>query len=371
MESVKERSIFEVNKWGHIIPLNFGSLGIYGQCVNALFDHFQYPQCLSVLVGNFLLCTTQHFTQHQINSFKNPDKIKDLQVLAKEVIQFGWNQENSNPNVVVGELDTLLNTLLTISQVSKQTFTYFEPLSTICSLVENQWIQESSKMMKSVFQDISDGGFLAHISVPSAQGKYDLYLQNQGQMFSLFSIRMQEVLNKLGNYQLNMDNFCYSFYFVAAKSEAFATLKDQVDYLTGFHSPSETLEGQEMSQLPTSNCYKFLEDIGVFVHRKQDKLQFKKIHDTLKNILRNDDVCHLFIMSIILNAEEARSLQNLYNHLLVKKLAEICFDFGEENGDNMLCLFRNLATDYTQLFGRFNLEMKKDMKKVNLLKEGK
>ena len=368
MNSVKERSIFEVNRWGHIIPLNFGSLSIYGQCIMRTVDHFQYPQCFSALVGNFLLCNTQHFTQQQINSLKNHEKIKDLQVLAKEIIQFGWNQDNSNPNVVVEKLDALLDTLCTMSQVSKQTFTSFEPLSTICSNVENQWIQQSSKMMKSVFQDISDGGFLAHISVPSAQGKYDSYIQNQAQMFSLFSKRMQEVLNRLGTIPLKMDNFSYSVYFVFAKSEAFTSLKDQVDYLTGFNNSSETLDGQEMSQLPTTNCYTFLEDIGVFVHRKQEKLHFKKIHDTLRDILRNDDVCHLFIMSIILNTDEARSLQNFYNHLLVKKLAEICLGFGEENGDKMLCLFRKLAIDYTQLFGRFNLEMKKDFQKVALLK---
>ena len=62
-------------------------------------------------------------------------------------------------------------------------------------------------------------------------------------------------------------------------------------------------------------------------------------------------------------------LQNLYQHLLVKKLAETCFGFGGQNGDHTLCLLKRLVMDYTQLFGRFNIEIKKDMQKVTLLKE--
>ena len=369
MESIKERSLFEVNKWGQIIPLNFVSLGIYGQCINALFDNFQYPQCFSVFIGYFLLCTTKHFTQEQLNSLEDSEKVKGLEVYAKEIIQFGWTKEASSLNVAVGELDTLVQTLCTISQVSKQTATCFEPVSAVCSLVENQWIQQSSKMMKSVFQDIPDGGFLPYCFIPAAKGDYGDTVQIQAKWFSLFFTRAQGILKKWGATKLDIDNFDVYARCLVTKTEGFDNLKYQIDYLNGSNDNQKTFDEMLMSQLPPSSTYKFLLHTGVFVHRKGEQLRFKDVCDKLINILSNDDVCHLFLMSILLNTDATRSLQNLYQHLLVKKLGEVCLDLDGENGDQKLCLLRRLVMDFIQLFGRFNLHFKKDMQKVTILKE--
>ena len=369
MESVKERSLFEVNKWGHIIPLNFVSLNIYGQCMNALFDHFQYPQCFSVLIGNFLLCSTQHFSQEQYNRLENPEKVKELQVLAKDVIQFGWNQENSNSNVAVGELETLLQTLCTMSQLSTQTTTCLEPLSTVCSLVENQWIQQSSNMVKSVYQDIPDGGLLPYCWIPMAKGDFGHTGQHTAKCYSLFSARAQDILKRWGTTKLDTNNFDLYMRCLLTKTEGFDNLKDQIDYLNGSNDQQKTFDEMAMSQLPTTSIYKFLLYTGVFVHRKGEQLRFKEVYDKLKKILSNDDVCHLLLMSILLNTNETRSLQNLYQQLLVKKLGEVCLDLDGDNGDQKLCLLRRLVMDYTQLFGRCNLEIKKDMQKLTILKE--
>ena len=371
MTEAQERPLYEVNKWGQIVPLNFVSLSIYGQCINALICHFQYPQYFSVFIGNYLLCSTDHFTKEQVGKIKDLEKVMELQVLAREIIQFGWNQENSNSRVAIGELETLLQTLCTMSHVSKQVHVSHEPLSTVCSMAENQWIQQSVNMMRSAFQACMDQELVFKCVVPAAQGNYEAYLQNQVQWYSWLGKRFQGVLNNFGSFDLNLNTFQTVCMCLYAKAESFDNVKEQIEWLRGDENPRRTFDEMMISHIPATDCYKGMVHVGAFVHRKRDQLRFKEIYVDLKKILKDDNVAHLLLMSILFNSDETQTLQNLYQHLLVKKLAEICSDFGGENGDHMLCLLRGLFKEYIELIGRQSLEIEKDIQAGTGLNEDK
>ena len=62
-------------------------------------------------------------------------------------------------------------------------------------------------------------------------------------------------------------------------------------------------------------------------------------------------------MSILFNSNETRSLQKQYQHLLVKRLAEVSSDVSAENGDHALCLLKGLLIQFIELNGRYNYEV--------------
>ena len=68
---------------------------------------------------------------------------------------------------------------------------------------------------------------------------------------------------------------------------------------------------------------------------------------------RNEDVAHLFFMTLLFNSDETRHFQNQYQYLLVKKLAKNRRYWGTDSGDSALCLLENLFGEYITLADRF------------------
>ena len=347
---------FEINKWGHVFPKHYIALSMYGHCIDTMIAHFQYPPSISVLVGHYLVSSTFNLTMEQYRSLKEPDKIKSLQSTTEKILLLGLDQQNLKPLEAKPHLEGLLKTLV---QICNQTYTTHEPLSPICSTIENQWIQQSSNMMKAVFQACPEVGFQTSASLQAVtENKYDLFQMNLKIVFSWWKRRMELMLSHFGDYTLNMENLQIFTFCMFTKGEAFGNFGVRLAWLSGADDPRKNFD-KSYQHLSTPKFCDFLTNKGVFVYRKKEKMLFKEVQHCLNEFIEDDDIAHLLFMTILFNSNETRSLQKQYQHLLVKKLAEVCSKFGAENGDDAFVQMNGLLSKFIMLIGRFKHEAMK------------
>ena len=87
--------------------------------------------------------------------------------------------------------------------------------------------------------------------------------------------------------------------------------------------------------------------------RKHDQFRFLKLVDELLKYISNDEVLHLFLMSLLFDNAESRALQEQYHYLLVKKLNMDCERYGAESGNHALNILKSYTNEYVEITIRF------------------
>ena len=342
-------------------------MDIYARCVEAINQNFQYPPFFSCLIGYYALFTTDHWTEVQKSSLKDPELIKDLQRQAEDIILLGWNDRNTDPNVGVGQLDTMIKTLDIMNQINSSTGEDItDTSSTICSLLENQWIEGSYNRFKQHFRANRLTSDLIKHFVAASHDNFTGYGNTQHSFVQLYKKRFENILDSFGTERVNMKNFQTLCMFCGLKGWSFKNLKEQLAWNMGSENPLEGYDEYAVNDLPAVNIYNLFLFFGVFRKRKEDQLRFKEVSKTLMEFARNEEISHLFLMTILFNSDDTPSLQNQYEYLLVKKLAEFKHLFGASNGDQALCSLRSLFAEYISLsekFMKFHIDDDEDMRK--------
>ena len=360
---IQVRRFEEVNQWGQIIPLqNFAALDLYTKCIDAIDTHFQYPSFFSGLIMYYTILTTDHWTHAQKSSLKDPQLIKSLQTQAEDIILLGWNSRNNDPTVGVGQLNTLVQTLHAMDKsMNCRVEDIMNPSSAVCSVLENQWIKSSFCRFQSNARTHQISSDIIKYLISFSNGNYEALHNFMTVSVPFFKKRWDTHLSSYGNYQLSLENVQTLVMIYGLKGPAFEKLKDNLAWLTGSNNPELSYDQFGVGNASTHSSYDVFASTGVFVKVKGEQLRFKEVYETLITVMRNEDVSHLFLMAVLFNSDETKHLQNQYQFLLVKKLAEFKNILGAENGDQALCSLKSLFTEYVTLSGRFLSSLKNQL----------
>ena len=358
--NTQRRSFEVVNRWGHIIPVkNHMSSSIFIKCIHAIDLYFQYPPFFTGLIGYYALLTIDHWTDEQKNCLKEPNLIKDMQKEAEDIILLGWNEKNSDSSVGVGQLNTLTKTLDIMKRVSNSNTFQCEDIkdikdtiSTVCSVMENEWIKESLGLLKEAFQTHPYSPQLIKLYIEMSQNKYDSWEQGKGELQEVYSNRMNTFFQNFGkSFKINSGSMMTISMFIGVHNQLLPNLKEQLAWSMGLPQQDEDLYG--VTSLPVVSLLGLLQSTGNFVCRKQEQFRFNQVVNDLKVFAQSEEISHLIIMSLAAIDETTGSLQKHYSTLLVKKLSEDCHLYGAETGDHALCILRSLLTEYVGLMERF------------------
>ena len=355
----QQRTFEEINQWGQVIPSEkFVALDIYTRCIEAINQHFQYPSFFSALIGYLIFFSTDHWSSAQKAALKNPGLVQCLQEQAESIILLGWNTKNTNPSVGIAQLDTLVKTLATMSHMalvgSSQCGEEINEISSnICSILENKWIKESFVRFQINSRKHQWSAEIIHCFIKMSKNNFSNFNNISSSLVTLVYKRYSSLLATFGDFKLNMTKFQRLLMFGALKGTSYESLKAQLAWNTGSLNPSALIDPFNVGALPVVNLYTVVNSAGTFVHKKREALRFKDVSDNLMKFARNEDVAHLFFMTLLFNSDETRHFQNQYQYLLVKKLAENRGYWGTDSGDSALCLLENLFGEYITLADRF------------------
>ena len=358
----QQRTFEEINQWGQVIPSEkFVALDIYTRCIEAINQHFQYPSFFSALIGYLIFFSTDHWSSAQKAALKNPGLVQCLQEQAESIILLGWNTKNTNPSVGIAQLDTLVKTLATMSHMalvgSSQCGEEINEISSnICSILENKWIKESFVRFQINSRKHQWSAEIIHCFIKMSKNNFSNFNNISSSLVTLVYKRYSSLLATFGDFKLNMTKFQRLLMFGALKGTSYESLKAQLAWNTGSLNPSALIDPFNVGALPVVNLYTVVNSAGTFVHKKREALRFKDVSDNLMKFARNEDVAHLFFMTLLFNSDETRHFQNQYQYLLVKKLAENQRYLGADSGDSALCLLENLFGEYITLADRFIAE---------------
>ena len=345
-------------------------MDIYARCIEAINQNFQYPPFFSCLIGYYALFATDHWTEVQKSSLKDPALIKDLQRQAEDIILLGWNNRNTDANIGIGQLDIMIKTLDIMNQINSSTGEDItDTSSTICSLLENQWIEGSYKRIKEHFRANQFSSDLIKCTIQMSQGNFTLYANARPSIDQIYKKRFENICDGFGNVEMNMRNFQTLLVFCGLTGESFKNLKQQMAWFMGSENPLAAHDELAMDDLPVLSMYNMLLCSGGFRKRKDDQLRFKEVSKDLVKFVSNEEISHLFFMTILFNSDGTRSLQNQYEYLLVKKLAEFKHLFGASNGDQALCSLRSLFAEYISLSEKFFATHVEEDRKEKMIQE--
>ena len=272
------------------------------------------------------------------------------------MILLGWNSQNNNPKVGVGQLDTLVKTLHAMDKSMRAGGEeLMNTTSSFCSTFENEWIKSSLCQFQANSKAVQVDSNIIQCLISFSKGNFESLNKFMMSMTPLFKSRMDTLLSSYGsrNYKLNMEKFQTLIMMEGLKGPSFQKLKGSLAWITGSNNPASAHDEFGVGNGPSHSTYEALASCGVFVKVKGKQLRFKEVYDTLIRVMRNEEVSHLFFMVVLFNSEETRNIQNQYQYLLVKKLAEFKYLFGAENGDQALCSLKSLFTEYVTLSERF------------------
>ena len=365
---MQERSFFEANQWGHIIPLCKGKrLKIFSNCIEAIHHHFQYPQFFNGLLGYFTILTTDHWSYTDKNELADLPKIIGLHQQAKEMISLGWSAVRSDHKVVgFKQLQNLIETLQAMSIVSDPTSHLSEsgldqPITNdLCTTLENDWIASSNRIMKKTFREHQiDHKWIQTVILPGCHNKFDSIQSFLEQAMKLGKKRCEIILNRYGsNNNLHPNNFQQAIMFVHVICNSFQQIGGHINWIMGTDDLNLLNENHSaLATLPNWQIYQTFNAMGAFVHKKREALKFQELIEELMTFVRiDDDVAHLFIMSILFKDETRRSpLQLQFEKVLVKKLAQYNQVFRVQSGDDALCKLKSLFLEYIRLSARVSM----------------
>ena len=330
-------------------------MDIYVRCMEAINQHFQYPSFFSALVGHYIFLSTDHWSTAQKAALKNQDLITSLQSQAESIILLGWNTNNTDPSVGVGQLDTLVKTLATVAHMvcSKSGEEINEVSSNICSILENKWIEESFVRFQNNSRQYNWSAEIIHCFIQMSKNNFSSYSSISDSLVSLLHKRYSSFLAQFGDFQLEMSKFQRLIMFAALKGHSYKSLKGQMAWNTGSLDPSELYDQFNVGDLPVVSLYDTFNSTGAFVHKKREAIRFKEVSDNLMKFVRIESLAHLWFMTLLFNGEKTRSFQHQYQYLLVKKLAENQKYLGTESGDSAWLMLENLFGEYIALADRF------------------
>ena len=166
-------------------------------------------------------------------------------------------------------------------------------------------------------------------------------------------------MSGFGESQLNMANFQTLVLLQIMKGSSFRQLDEQMSFLLGLSD-----HGLAVSDMPTASFYTVLCQQGAFDQQQRAHRQLLKAWGQLVVFLKDDVICHLIMMTILLDMPSTQNEMNRYQGCLLKKLNTFSDDAGYESGHQAYHIFFSNFHKVIRLMGMLQHEVQEKLQKT-------
>ena len=359
-KKTRQRSFMEINAYGQIIPYNWLiANNIFCKCFEAIGLHYHFPSYFNPLIGLYILLSIDHWSSEQRSALTEPSKIESLKTVLEDILLLEWNEQGDDPTLALGQLDTFIKTLEVMWYVCRYhagetKYVINETSSTICSILENEWTNESQTLWKNAFAAHQIDDEIVEWHRDMSRNIFHHLDKRRDNFIQLSVVRLHTIMKHFGHFRLDLkalETIC--MVWAIKLCSGLPNLKEQMAWLMGEASVKNSEDYFNVSSMPSVRLLGIIQSSGNFVKRKHDQFRFLKIVDELLKYITNDEVLHLFLMSLLFDNAESRALQEQYHYLLVKKLNMDCERYGAESGNHALNILKSYTNEYVEITIRF------------------
>ena len=355
-----QRSFMEINAYGQIIPYNWLiANNIFCKCFEAIGLHYHFPSYFNPLIGLYILLSIDHWSGDQRSALTEPSKVESLKTVLEDILLLEWNEQGDDSTLDLGQLDTFIKTLDVMWHVCRYhnrecKYIISETTSTICSILENEWTNESQTLWKNAFATHQMNDEIVEWHIDMSQNIFHHLDKRRDNFIQLTVLRLHTIMKHFGHFRLDLKALQTICMVWSVKlCSGLPNLKEQMAWLMGEVSVKNSEDYFQISSMPTVRLLGLVQSSGNFVKRKHDQFRFLEIVDKLLKFFTNDEVLHLFLMSLLFDNAESRALQEQYHYLLVKKLNMDCERYGAETGNHALNILKSYTNEYVEITIRF------------------
>ena len=360
-KKIQQRSFMEINAYGQIIPSTWLIANdIFSKCFEAIGLHYHFPSYFNPLLGLYILLSVDHWSGDQRSALKESQKVQSLKTVIEDVLLSEWNEKGEDPTMAFGQLDTFIKTLDVMWHVCRyhqdgeRKYVINETSSTICSILEHEWTKESHKLWKDAFVTYQITDEIVEWHKDMSQKIFPHLDKRRDSFIQLTATRLQGIVSHFGDLKVDLHALQTICMVWAVKlCCGCPNLKEQISWLMGAASVKNAEDYFEIASMPPVNLLDIFQASGNFVKRKHDQFRFSQLCEELLKMIEDDEVLHLFLMSLLFDNEKSRPLQDQYHYLLVKKLSVNCERYGAETGHHALNILRSYTNDYVEIATRF------------------
>ena len=326
---LREVSIYEINRWNSLFPgANMASFTMFCQAMEAIEKHFAYKQEFIPLIGYNLA----------IYNEQCPFKVEFVPIQDDQFNLF--------------QMDFLRHLLVTLKSFIEQDFSSKANFPTLLTRVDTKWIEISIARNRRIYQENQiDIETIAALIAIGQTGCYEGFWIKQRDMVNVFKHRFELFLapHKI-NLSLLQLRKVMSFIHIQAAS--FNDIYDMIQWAMGNGFVQSDNVPQDLTTFPNLNVYDAYQRTGVFIHKKKEALEFKKILEKLLHFARIEYVADLFLFTLLFDQEDGRQLQLEYQTILTRKLSDHTEELEVESGNEAMCQLECLFARYLSLSER-------------------
>ena len=360
VERPQLQRLVTVNQWGDIMPANIETYIFIWRCFSIIQREHQYPVSFNAVIGYYIILSTQHWPQAQLRQLTDLEKVKELHSSAEQVFLYAWNTYCTSLSNTGGQLDSFIKTLYSMVCTSTGNFSSSMVKSAvICTTEENQWIRESMHKMNQAFQSVQYDEMLIQDLIEISLGDFTHYERYTLRYGPNAKSRLERILSGFGERQLNMANFQTLVLLQIMKGSSFPNLDEQMSFLLGLSD-----HGLAVSDMPAASFYTVLCQQGAFDQQQRAHRQLLKAWGQLVVFLKDDVICHLIMMTILLDMPSTQNEMNRYQGCLLKKLNAFSDDAGYESGHQAYHSFFSNFHKVIRLMGMLQHEVQEKLQKT-------
>ena len=326
---LREVSLYEINQWNSLFPVaNMASCTLFCEAMEAIEKHFACKQEFIPLIGYNLA----------IYNEQCPDKVEFVPI---QDYQFYLLQ-----------VDFLRHLLVSLKSLIEQDFSSKAKFHTFLTKVDTKWIEISIARNRRIYQENQiDSDTIAALIAIGQTGCYERFHIKQSDMVNVFKHRFELFL---APYKINLSLLQVGkvMSFIHIQAASFDNIYDMIQWAmgNGFEQPDNV--PQDLTTFPNLNVYDAFQCMGVFIHKKKEALEFKKVVEKLLHFARIKYVADLFLFTLLFDEEDGKQHQLEYRTILARKLLDHTEELEVENGNEAMCQLECLFASYLALSKR-------------------
>ena len=314
------------------------------QAINAIEKHYGYHYNYIPLIGyNLMICTDQPSQMlENLVPIKGDQSFGPLGLMRYVLVNlesFICHDLSSQPKD--------LNQLCEYSSAVKD--------------IDLRWIEKSVQKLNNIFQEnqVNNDYIQAHVRIGQS-GNFDEYIAIKGYVVNMFKHRF-DLLVAPHNIQLSLANLGKILMFSAIIASGFDSMFENVQWDMGYAIQQPEEADQALANLPNYSLYEGYQQMGAFVHRKKEAIEFKQIIQQLLPFVKIEHVGYLLLFSMAFDHDLTRELQQQYQRVLTRKLSAHVEALEVETGDEALQKLEYMFGKFMAISARMASDINEDI----------
>ena len=209
-KKIQQRSFMEINAYGQIIPSTWLIANdIFSKCFEAIGLHYHFPSYFNPLIGLYILLSIDHWSGDQRSALTEPSKVESLKTVLEDILLLEWNEQGDDSTLDLGQLDTFIKTLDVMWHVCRYhnrecKYIISETTSTICSILENEWTNESQTLWKNAFATHQMNDEIVEWHIDMSQNIFHHLDKRRDNFIQLTVLRLHTIMKHFGHFRLDL-----------------------------------------------------------------------------------------------------------------------------------------------------------------------